>query len=957
MTDFISEFLEHLRDNNYIPKDGKVVADDKWHPAYYGEERGAKCTGAYTMKIVDGNFAIGCFFTRKDPDKKNKWHSRFSSDLRMTATDRAERNRRMKEYEEEKRKREEKADKRFVLRITAAYKKLPKYADLKLSHRYLERKGITDHGIRYRKKGHELIVPFYAPDGRVQTVQRITSDGGKFLFKGGKKKRAYFPFVKRGENLSTILLCEGFATGATIRQATKLPVAACIDSGNIIWALDTLKKKYPQSKIIICADSDAWTFDESKRPKHIKTKEVPADSPLWNEWREAGLLNNVGLMKARAAAAKCGGTSIVTPDFTGYDITDRPTDFNDLAALAGEQVVAEQIMAVVNSIPEKGEAAEGLELSVSDQQPLGGEHYGENPAYLTPDHPPEKEPQTLEPIKIQEKGDFDLNFRCLGHDGGVYYYFSFKERRIVSMSPSAHTINNLLQLDVLDNWYNSMFGQKGTVPDKKLALYAQNAMIELCQKRGVFREENSVRGAGAWIDDGRVVVNCGDQLYVDGKIIPMDAIESEFTYVETPKYLRPDRTVPLTNTEAVVLKTICEGVTWENPLSGSLLAGWLVIAPVCGALEYSTGMEYRPHIWITGEAESGKSTVIRRIVRVVLGRIALNFEGGTTEASIREIAGHDARPLVYDEAEPSQTMQNVIELARKATTGGVVGKYGQGQMRIRFAACFSSINPPISKAADETRISLLTIKKNRKVSAMDDFERLTRLMDAHLNDDFSRRLIARTIDNMHTLLANIKTFQRAARTVIGSARASEQIGTMLAGLHLLHSTKTISEELATEWVKKYKWNDHTAVDQKSEPEKLLQFISGYHVRFTTSAGVTRDTTLGELILDASSKGEDQDKFLRRHGIARVHNDVYFAVKHDQLQKTLRGTEWPDSYAARLSELDGAERHQQSFYFSSGIRTSAVKIPISYFEGERQMPARPVKPQEEYYPEEEIPFDE
>ena len=79
-------------------------------------------------------------------------------------------------------------------------------------------------------------------------------------------------------------------------------------------------------------------------------------------------------------------------------------------------------------------------------------------------------------------------------------------------------------------------------------------------------------------------------------------------------------------------------------------------------------MEYRPHIWITGESESGKSTVIRRLAKVILGKIGVFMEGGTTEASIREIMGNDARPLILDEAEASeQAMAGIIALARKAT--------------------------------------------------------------------------------------------------------------------------------------------------------------------------------------------------------------------------------------------------------------------------------------------------
>lgn len=230
MSDFTTEFLDTMRAAGFVPRDGKIHADDKWHPAYYGDERGNKCTGAYTMKVVDGSFAIGCFFTRKDPDNKHNWHS--SSGETMTAEERRAQKEKLAAYERKKREEEDRKYKRLSGLLTTAYKNLPKVKAGKIGKNdYLERKGIQPHGIKYRSKGWELIIPLYNPDGTVSTVQRIIPNGGKFLFSGGKKKGAYFPFVKKGDSFDIILICEGFATGATLREATGLPVAAAICRG------------------------------------------------------------------------------------------------------------------------------------------------------------------------------------------------------------------------------------------------------------------------------------------------------------------------------------------------------------------------------------------------------------------------------------------------------------------------------------------------------------------------------------------------------------------------------------------------------------------------------------------------------------------------------------------------------------------------------------------------------
>jgi len=386
------------------------------------------------MKIVDDNFAIGCFFTRKDPDNKNNWHS--SNADEMTAEQRRANKAKLEANEKEKAEQEKKRHDKIARLLTKVYKNL----SVNNGHEYLTRKGIEGHGIKSRKKGQELIIPCYGADGRVYTVQRITKQGGKFLFAGGRKKGSYFPFVKKGEDLSVILICEGFATAASVRQATGKPTVAAIDSGNLKPVLEILKMKFPESRFVICADNDAFTFHESKRPKSIKPKEIAGDDPRWKEWREADLLWNVGIDKAKQAAAANGGASVVCPVFHDEDIKDKPTDFNDLHALYGLSSVNKQIMEVINAIPERGETAGGMENSRDPNQQPSGSHYSTDP--IEDDYPDPT--YGLEPIEIMKQGDFGLAFRCLGHHAGLNYYFSFKQRRIVSLSAGQHTIQNLL---------------------------------------------------------------------------------------------------------------------------------------------------------------------------------------------------------------------------------------------------------------------------------------------------------------------------------------------------------------------------------------------------------------------------------------------------------------------------------------------------------------------------------
>lgn len=907
MINFLEEFHCVMSAAGFEPKGGKIVADDKWHQATYMGEKNGKYSGAYSMKIVSADFAIGTFFTRKDPDNKHKWHSK--SDQKLSPE---ERKRIKKEIAAQQRKKEieeEKRQLRISDRLTRVFDKLPKAA---ADHPYLVKKGVKPHGLRLRKKGNELVMAL-RNNGKIWTIQRITETGAKYLFAGGRKKGSYFSFANGKDNLSRFLVCEGYATGATIREATGLPVIAAVDSGNLKPVLVSLKAKYPSARFIICADNDAFTKNAKEEP--------------WN----------VGIEKAKEAAEAIGGATVFWPTFA--EPREGFTDFNDLAAASGIGEVTAQITEFLNRIP----ASQQDEAAVMDDALSGAVDQHHDGGDFIPDgYEPDYNYEALAKDRDPLRGDFDMNFKVLGYNQGTYYYFPFKGRQIIPLTAGGHTLQNLYRLDDLDNWMGK-FGA-GETSEKKMVMYASNALMQLAHHRGVFKEEDSVRGCGAWIDDGRYVLHCGDRLFVDKRETKFDQIQSEFTYIAEKKLLRP-ASEGLTNREAYGLREICEAVTWENKLSGSLLAGWLVIAPVCGALGF------RPHVYITGEAESGKSTVLDRIIKPVLGKMSINADGGTTEPAIRQMMGYDARPLVYDEAEKSPHMPAVIELARKASSGGMVKKFGQGMMKVRFCACFSAINPPVNKTADESRISFMVIKKNRRPTAMQEYNELLEMIEKTITPDYSNRMITRTLENMDTLFANIATFQKAARIVINGARASQVIGAMLGGLFLLGSTKLVTLEEAQKWISERSWTSHTMIDDETDPVRLLQYISGSLLKLSTSGGITKEVSIGDLILLAHQNEADADRLLRYNGIAVKDGRVYFATRSPALSKILRDTDWSDKPTRMLDNIEGAEKFK-IMRFSTGVKTSGVSLPMKQFL-EKEEP----KFEQQKFPNdiEEIPF--
>lgn len=169
-------------------------------------------------------------------------------------------------------------------------------------HPYLTRKCVQAHGAKLHKGA--LVVPVRDIDGKLHSLQFIDADGGKRFLSGGRVKGCYFSI---GKPNGVLCICEGFATGATIREATGHAAAVAFNSGNLRPVAEALRTKYPDLTLIVCADDDHRTD------------------------------GNPGLSKAKEAA-QAVGARLVAPDF-GDDRPDGATDFNDMAAHRGPEAV------------------------------------------------------------------------------------------------------------------------------------------------------------------------------------------------------------------------------------------------------------------------------------------------------------------------------------------------------------------------------------------------------------------------------------------------------------------------------------------------------------------------------------------------------------------------------------------------------------------------------------------
>lgn len=122
-------------------------------------------------------------------------------------------------------------------------------------HPYLLAKAVGSHGLRQ----HDglLLVPMRDAQGRLWSLQTIAADGSKRFQAGGRKQGLYYAIGRQVADV--VCVAEGFATAASIFEATGYPTAVAFDAGNLEAVARELRSKFAQALIVICADDDAAT--------------------------------------------------------------------------------------------------------------------------------------------------------------------------------------------------------------------------------------------------------------------------------------------------------------------------------------------------------------------------------------------------------------------------------------------------------------------------------------------------------------------------------------------------------------------------------------------------------------------------------------------------------------------------------------------------------------------------
>ena len=284
---------------------GPIIADGVLH-RFKGD--GDRNPNSFYALHLDGIAAghFGCF----KRGIKETWCAAGSAEL--SEAQRAERDRKWNEQQAEREAERRRYQAEAATKAQAILDAAQPATD---EHPYLAKKAVkaapgTMIG-RWLDRDNCLLIPLRNAAGQLATLQAISPDAPfahsgqtKDFLRGGAKAGAYFVMGDM-DSSPVILLAEGYATAATLHEATGYAAVMCCDAGGLKAVAHALAVLHPAKRFIIAGDNDRFTE------------------------------GNPGVTKA-TAAAKAIKAALAIPEFAD---SETGTDFNDLAALYGLDMV------------------------------------------------------------------------------------------------------------------------------------------------------------------------------------------------------------------------------------------------------------------------------------------------------------------------------------------------------------------------------------------------------------------------------------------------------------------------------------------------------------------------------------------------------------------------------------------------------------------------------------------
>jgi hypothetical protein len=486
------------------------------------------------------------------------------------------------------------------------------------------------------------------------------------------------------------------------------------------------------------------------------------------------------------------------------------------------------------------------------------------------------------------------------------------------------------------------------------------ALMQTAAQRGIWDVVGRLRGPGAWRgEEGELVLHVGDAICRSRA--PSDApphaehgdfaphrpvyerpgVFGRYVYAAAAAQPRPSEE-PAKSFDAggpgKLLAELLGRWNWSRgEVDRQLLLGWIGAALVGGALTW------RPLIWITGDKATGKST-LHDVIKGVISEEAIRSTSDATAAGIWQKLGHASLPVAIDELEATEDnrqAQNVVKLARQASSGGMMMRGGQDhqghEFTVRSCFLFSSILLPPMLSQDRARMAILELDPIPAGTAAP-------VVSPSALGALGRALRRRMLDQWPRFGRTLEAYRRALMAAGHGGRGGDQFGTLLACADCLLWDHEPDSDTLDQWAEQLKaatLAEHA--DNVADHDRVLEHLRSSLIE-CVSDGARRQASIGELIVKASTDimagGQAAAalelyglKFVRWHEGEKAGQWLAVTLYHQGLARIFQGSHWAGrsgasgAWVQQLRRVNGALQGTSALRFS-GVTYKCVLVPLA-----------------------------
>lgn len=260
--DLINEMQSQGLRVDHLEITGEIIRVPVNELAGIKQDSSGQKSGYYVVNELDGNYFAT--FGNWKTGFEGKWSS--INTQSMTYEQKEGLQRQLQEAKERHDKAKKQRHKEMAEKVKGWFES---YTSV-LEHEYLTNKKVKNYGL---KQYQDLLVcPVYSTRGDIRSLQYISKNGEKRFAKNSEIKGNIFLVgadINDIPKLDKIILAEGYATCASIFEATQIPVA-CVFSANFVMAVALQIRELSGARIIVALDNDESGVGEKKAQECVQ---------------------------------------------------------------------------------------------------------------------------------------------------------------------------------------------------------------------------------------------------------------------------------------------------------------------------------------------------------------------------------------------------------------------------------------------------------------------------------------------------------------------------------------------------------------------------------------------------------------------------------------------------------------------------------------------------------------